>query len=348
MKSNNRKILFISPTWVGIHEDVSLQLERMGFEVTFISENSIPEDSLRIKGKKIKVSRAIEEFKKNKYWIDNSDIINKSYDYLLVIDGQGINEYLFKVLKSSNPNIYCINYLYDTTHSVYHFEKNFSFFDKIFTFDRHESEKYNINLLPIYWPPIEDINITCKYDIFGFGAYSKNRYDLFKFIKDIANDLDKRTFIKVYHNKIKSKFRHVVNTWFRKFMGKDTLISIANYKTDLISHTLLSTTEFRSMIQSSDVIIDSKVLEQDGLTARFMWALGAEKKIITTNAAARLYPFYSESQILILDESLPLESQTDSVKRFLEVPSIKLAPEIRNIIDSFRIDKWINTLLSKT
>lgn len=347
MNSYKQKILFISPTWVDIHRDIAEQLGTMGYEVTFIPENSFPEDPYRIKGKKITVSDSVVESLKKQYWDRNYAEINRYYDYLIVIDGQGINDHLFSILRASNPNIHCVNYLYDTTHSVYHFEENFKYFDKIFTFDRQESEKYNIDLLPIYWTPIDNNGTNLNYEIFGFGSYSKNRFELYKFIKGIAENLGKETFIQIYHNKIKNKLLHILNNCLRKLKRENTLISLTDYKSELVTHTLLPTAEFRKIIQTSNVVIDSKVLDQDGLTARFMWALGAEKKIITTNTSAKLYPFYSKDQILILDESIPLENQKTKVIDFLATSTFEMTSRRKDIIKNLRIDNWVNTLLSR-
>ena len=185
-----------------------------------------------------------------------------------------------------------------------------------------------------------------NFDIFGFGTYNRNRYQLYKFINEIAIELGKKTFIKTYHNQIKNIWLHVVNNLVRAIIGKQTLISISEYRSDLIAHQLLPSSDFRNLIQSADVVLDSKVLDQDGLTARFMWALGAEKKIITTNVAAKSYPFFSKDQILVLDENKSLHKQKDVVRDFLS-SDFEMSDERRNMIKRFRIDNWINTLLLK-
>lgn len=346
MKTKKKKVLLISPKWVNIHNDIYQQLVEMDYDVRFIAEYSFPEDPYRIKGKKHIVSDSIVESMKSDYWKQYLVKDNAYFDFLLVIDGQGINDILFNTLKSINPNIYCVNYLFDTIYSVYHFEKNFRYFNKVFTFDRQESEKYGIELLPIYWTPINRNLSKQNFDIFGFGTYSRNRYQLYKFINEIAIELGKKTFVKTYHNQIKNIWLHVVNNLVRAIIGKQTLISISEYRSDLIAHQLLPSSDFRNLIQSADVVLDSKVLDQDGLTARFMWALGAEKKIITTNVAAKSYPFFSKDQILVLDENKSLHKQKDVVRDFLS-SDFEMSDERRNMIKRFRIDNWINTLLLK-
>ena len=99
--------------------------------------------------------------------------------------------------------------------------------------------------------------------------------------------------------------------------------------------------EFREMIMKSRVILDTQNSNQDGLTARFMWTLGAEKKIITTNKAASLYSFYTPEQVFILNEN-----NIDKVVTFIH-QDYSMPDTIRAIIKNYRIDNWIETMLCK-
>ena len=94
----------------------------------------------------------------------------------------------------------------------------------------------------------------------------------------------------------------------------------------------------------SEVVIDTAPDNQDGLTARFMWALGAKRKIITTNEHVLKYPFYSPQQILVVDAD-DIEKNRHDVISFMEsplqIPSDKLVE-----IDKYRIDNWLGELLS--
>ena len=75
-----------------------------------------------------------------------------------------------------------------------------------------------------------------------------------------------------------------------------------------------------------------------------MWALGLEKKIITTNQMVKKYDFYSSNQILIVNSIHELYSKKEDFLTFLE-ESGDSNSETRKIIDRFRIDNWVKTVL---
>ena len=121
--------------------------------------------------------------------------------------------------------------------------------------------------------------------------------------------------------------------------GKE-MLSLNDLKDSIFTSKSLSPLEFRSLILKSKVILDTQNCNQDGMTARFMWALGAGKKIITTNRAAEINPFYTQEQIYILNEN-NINGILDFIKKELVVPA-----EIQLIISQYRIDKWIDLLLN--
>ena len=97
--------------------------------------------------------------------------------------------------------------------------------------------------------------------------------------------------------------------------------------------------DFKQLIVSSNTVVDTNHPFQDGLTARFMWALGAEKKIVTTNCSVRNYPFYSDEQIFILNNNW------DELPDFLK-SEFTMKESVRAEIAKYRIDNWLDTILN--
>ena len=93
------------------------------------------------------------------------------------------------------------------------------------------------------------------------------------------------------------------------------------------------------MISKSRAILDTQASYQDGLTARFMWALGEEKKIITTNDNILKYPFYTPEQFYILNEN-----NLSGIPEFLKKDFV-MTDSNRKIVAQYRIDNWLDTLL---
>lgn len=116
------------------------------------------------------------------------------------------------------------------------------------------------------------------------------------------------------------------------------------HNSPLITHELLPTSQYRELIKRSKIILDSNAAHQDGLTARFMWALGEEAKIVTTNVAVKKYDFYTLEQIYVID-NIDSFSPGEDFDEFVKTPLI-MQKDHREIIRRYRIDNWINTLFN--
>lgn len=344
-----QRVLFISPIWMDIYKDIIGELEKQGYTVDFIPDKSYSEDPYNVRGKKIKscLKSQREKFFKRMdcYWneILETPQYNHSYDYLFVVDGQSIRPVLFSILKGRNPKVKCVNYLFDTTKGVYEFNRNFQYFDKVYTFDLEESKKYNIEFLPIYWVETDDAK-EYEYDLFGLGRYSRFRYELFDFLNNISKRAGLKTFIKLQIDahpnfqlyKVKYAIRTLLGTAKKMFPPKV-------YLSELCTHTKISPNEFRQYICKSRCVIDTNPLHQDGLTARFMWALGAGAKIVTTNESIKTYDFYSPEQIFVVSSVSNLNDNCQKLISFIRA-DYTMPNDIKEITSNNRIDNWIGKM----
>ncbi len=339
------RALLICPDFMGLYQDIKNGFESIGINVDYIAQKSFPNNpyNLLYKNSTQKEKSDFDNFLKQ-YWeeiLANKTNDDLYYDYVLVIDGLTFHPYLLDRLKTINPNLKSVNYLYDRIKGVYQIDHNFKYFDKVFSFDLSDVREYNLNHLPIYWV-YEENKDCCPVDIFAFGTYDKIRIDVFKRISALVKSESFSYYIKLYYPTVKNKFVYILKRWYKALLRKpDKSLPLKDLKSDLFTDKTISTEKFRIMINSAKVIVDTNHPYQDGLTARFMWALGAGKKIITNNLHADQYSFYSKEQILILNDSV---SDQDIVK-FIKEDFI-LSQDKRKIIDQYRIDNWLNTLFN--
>lgn len=338
------KVLFIGPKVANLYLDIIAELQRQGYEVDFYEYKSYKLDPYNLRGYRkygrIFTPSFLFERKIKKEWASllSTSPYNKKYDFLFVVDGDSLHPILFSILKERNPHIRTINYLFDSTRRNYEFNHNFHLFDRVATFDIYDSNKYNIELCPIYWVK-EQEESSLEYVFFGLGAYILDRYNLFASLTNYAHQYNLNSSIKIFSKEIKDTFgRRIKKKIVDKFC-RSGMIPREHYYSDLITHKAMAPTEYREMINKSEIIIDSNAPEQDGLTARFMWALGAEKKIITTNKFVKKYDFYSPEQIYIVDDDLNFENNpifTNFVRS-----EFHMTEKQREIIKQYRIDFWI-------
>lgn len=344
MKGN--KVLLIAPNWMGLNDDIIEGLKNLSYEVDYIPEKQYPYDPFYYLSKRKRV-KSVDAFMHEieVYWRELLACPKYScpYDYLLVVDGQAIHPILFDILNNRNPKIKKINFLFDRIIGVYAFDRNFKYFDKVFSFDPSDCKHFNLSLLQIYWVPIPS-NHNIKYKLFGFGTYNKYRYDIFLSLSHVFSDVKGEKFIKVYNRKVHNKYLHELKNIIKMAIGMERNISIKELNSGLVVSETIPPAKFREIIASSDVIIDTSAPYQDGITARFMWALGAGKRIVTTNTNIVNYPFYSKEQVFILDINNYLQ-QKDLLLSFIEGEFV-MSEKIKHEVEKYRIDNWIKILLN--
>lgn len=337
-----KTVLLLAPAFLDLYKDVIAELVKQGYKVEYIQDKSFKIDPYLIR---IKQSSRFKGLFYNLflcfYWLKN--IFRKwgkweNIDILFTINGMSFHPILLFFLKRKNKNLKAYLYLWDRTYENYRFERHFKYFDRVATFDRIDAEIYKIGFMPNYWIPYKDQKDEC-YEVFAFGAYRKDRYELFSKINGFYTPNTCKNYIFIYVRQQKIDFvwklKQLIKSILRR--NNDSLESFVYDKT-LLSHNSLSPKEFREKVYSSKCIIDTNNDFQEGMTPRFMWALGSGKKIITTNANVKKYPFYDESRILIADDSLDKEK----FQVFMNTP-------IRHISDSlisvYRIDNWLKFII---
>lgn len=342
------KVLFIAPPYMDIYKDIICEMERQNYEVDYIAEQSYMDDPNNMRGyhgfkKRLFVHPKRFEKRIKKKWTNilNSPSYNKNYDILFVVDGQSIHACVFSILKLRNKSLKSVNYLFDTTTGVYRFDVNFKYFDKVFSFDLQECKKYNIELLPIFWKPQVITPNENLYVFGGIGAFKKDRYNLFQKVSEFADRNNFSYYLKLVTFVKYFKIKHLI---WKILNVQQTKMSPKEYYSDLIIHNHVPLHEFQNLMKCSEIIVDSNATHQDGLTARFMQALGDMKKIVTTNQSAKQYDFYTHQQIYLIDN---IENFTSDSAFHCFVKSKLIIDEMtKEKICQFRIDNWIKRIFT--
>lgn len=337
-----KRILLLASPYMDIYKDIILYLEKENFEVVWVEDSQIKYNPYNFSSKGVKTkTREQYDAEVKVFWTNEleREDCRLPFDYMLAIDGMMASKYLFEQLRAKNPLIKIVLYLYDRIKDNYELDVFFKYYDKVFTFDRLDADSYNLNLLPIYWIPTTNIEPEI-YDIFGLASYSPGlRFDIYSKVKSIAKNHGLRDYIKLWHSPIGNKYIYTIKYAIKKAMGLN-MLSPSELKNEIFTNKSLNPTEFRKVILQSKVILDTQNPKQDGLTARCMWALGYGKKIITTNTSVKEYTFYTPEQFYIIENNT-----FEGIIDFINKPLV-ISDEIKNIIENYRIDNWLNTLLA--
>lgn len=329
-------VLLVAPSYMDIYKDILVCLENDGHSVTFIPDQKFKHNPFNHFVQELKYPKGYFLKKLDQYWdsLFDTDYKTAVFDRVIVVDGLSISSRFFEILRFRNSKVKIVNYIYDKIENCYDFSHNFKFYDRVFSFDRADVEKYGLELLPIFWVPNSEV-YSNKYKFFGMGAFESNRHAMYKEFDKLSRECGWNSYIKIYHSKVNNPLVYKIKQFIKRLERKDVL-PLTELKTDLFTDQTISSDDFRRIIGESEIILDTNRPIQDGLTARFMWALGCGKKIITNNKSVKKYSFYSPEQIFVYGEDSDISS-------FVNTP-LSVSAQQRQIVDSYKIDNWISTL----
>lgn len=339
------RVLLYAAKFMNIYQDIIDCLENMNMEVVWVEANTIPNNPFN-KTLGLYNQKNIDDYmsKAADKWqlLMKEDRLQQPFDYFISIVGIDIPLFIFEELRKLNPEIRMALYLYDRVEGVYQIDGFFKYYDEVFSFDRSDCRQFKLSFLPIFWVPIKETGKFEEYDIFAFASYStlkQERTLLFSRLKRIASKNKYKDFIKLYDSSYANdKIGFIARNVIKTLIGRNTL-TIKDICKGLITGRSVNPSEYRQLINHSKVVFDTQASYQDGLTARFMWALGAGKKIITTNPYSSQYEFYDKNQVLILDDNYEL------IDEFLHTP-YEQSESHKNLVEPYRIDNWIKTIMS--
>ncbi|UPS45265.1 hypothetical protein M1D30_03595 [Prevotella sp. E15-22] len=290
----DKNILLIAPKFFGYEYEIIKELERRGSKVYYVQEN-IDSSSFREKiinklpkqqQKEIRQNYFIERFRKN---IPSSVCI----DYVFGIRMDLLAEDALSYLRKTYPRARYICYFWDSSKNMRNAELVASYFDKVLTFDRADTNKHEGWI----FRPLFFINAyeRCKklegkdLDILFVGSLMPKRAELYLWLKDFCAE-NRLSLYAYFYCKV---FVYLAN-YFKQSLYKKLPSSIVHNK-GLLQERLIG------LFESSNVIFDCSSPSQSGLTMRTIECLGARKKMITTNTDIANYDFYNPRNIFIFD-----------------------------------------------
>lgn len=341
-------VFLLASKYLELYKDIIEGLEGKGYNVFWVEDDQIANNPFKIKyntQSNDEEDVALFEKQVESYWVNffAENQLTIKFDYFLVIDGLMVCPWLFTEMRRNNPNIHIILYLFDRVEGMYQIDRFFQYYDKIFSFDDNDVKQFNLEYLPIYWCPKVTVS-EIKYDIFGLAAYNHinpKRNEIYRRIKNLSDRRGLREYIRLYYKNysVGNQNVYIIKSFIKRILGRN-YIPLSFYKSGLVTTKAETPSEFRNIIAHSKCILDVQPDFQAGFTARFMWALGLGKKIITTNQRVSEYPFYDEEQFFVLTEHY----REDELLAFVKSPYIQ-SEKAKRIIEQYRIDNWLNVLV---
>ena len=323
-----KKVLFFAADLFGYQIEIKHKMEELGATVDYYDER--PSNTFLTKAL-IRTNRDLLKFRITRYYQNiNDQTCKKKYDYIFIIKGESVSTSILKMLRNSHPDAKVILYLWDSIKNNKNALKNLVYFDKILSFDKEDVKNHNFIFRPLFYiDAYKDIDIPEKYmyDALFVGTTHSDRYIFVKKIEKQLFHLNKTVFSYFF-------FRSIFHYYQKKIFDysfKDT--SKENFHfAPLVSDKLLQ------LIYVSFAMIDTQHPNQSGLTIRTIEAIGAKRKLITTNQNISLYDFYDPANILIVDRNNPIVTEEFLVSPYKNID--------KSIYDKYSITSWLNDVFA--
>ena len=288
----NKKILFLSVQTFNLEVEIKNKLEELGAQVTYYDER--PANNNFIKGI-IRLKRGLVQKRIDTYYKEIlSNATKIQYDYLFVNRGEVVPAFFLEELKKTHSNCQFIFYTWDSFANHTHPTTILKYFDRKLTFDPQDAILYKINFRPLFYLDAYKnlTHLPTKFDILFLGTAHSDRYKISSLIKKWAFNNNLTCFCYYYmHGKLVYFYKKIFDKTFKEF------------KYNHLSFKSLNINYIVKLYQQSKVILDINHPHQMGLTMRTFEAIGAKRKIITTNSEISKYPFYNEKNILIINRN---------------------------------------------
>lgn len=297
------KLLLIMPKFFDYPEIIVNELNEMGYEVDFFDDR--PSTNAWIKAA-IRINKNLIGTYIKKYFESVMKTVRKKkYDVVFLISGQSLSfsESMINEIKLCQKDAKFVLYQWDSQTNFPYIKQVQKYFDKCYSFDRRDIEETpSLKFLPLFYSrKYEEIgkrnNTNFKYDFCFVGTAHPKKY---KFIKMMSEQLKS-----VYPNQfIYFFFPSPIVYLYRKIMNNE----LRRAKYNEFHYVPLKGKDMNDVYETSRCVLDSAQDGQLGLTIRVLEALGAKKKLITTNEDVINYDFYKPENIYVYEGKIDLEN----------------------------------------
>lgn len=322
-----KRILFFSANAFGIPENIVAFMQKMGATVDYFDER--PANTFLVKAL-IRINRNLLARRIDRYYHRIIDKISRyQYDYIFFIKGESISRRNLQELRSMYPYAKFIIYHWDSIANNRNALNLLPLFDKAYSFDKADCSQLDIKFLPLFYLPdyktIPSGPVSYDYDLLFVGTTHSDRYRFIHSIVDQIRRLGGRCFIYFF-------FQNKILFYKMKLQDK----SMRQMSIKEVYFEAIGKEKLLELYARSRIIVDAQHPKQTGLTMRCIEALGAKRKLITTNQEIKKYDFYHPDNILIVDRVSPVIP-----KVFFESPYVKIPDDI---YIKYSLDVWIKTI----
>lgn len=327
-----KRVLYIGTPIFNYYKKIISEFEAQDFSVDYYNDR--PNESSLVKGM-IKINRNILHHTINKYL---NKIINetkdKIYDLVFIINCKSFDSDMIKRLRETHKNAKFVLYMWDSLLLYPDSKEIIPIFDKTYSFDLEDCiNNSNLTFMPLFYckeyeeAGRESKSSNIEYDIASICTAHPNRYKIMKELFPMLQKNGIRIFSYMYINKLQFWYNKIYVEEFKKA------------KSNEFKFCPLSETNNLSILKKTNTVFDIRHNKQSGLTMRTIETLGANKKLITNNPDIKIYDFYNENNILIINKD-----NWNDIYMFLKNNHKQIDKEIYK---KYSLNSWLSSIIKQ-
>jgi hypothetical protein len=290
-----KSILFLSPSFFGYEIAIQDKLVELGASVFYVDDR--PSNGSITKGL-IRVHKNLAKNTIAKYYNTiATKTVQEEFDVVFLLNPEALPLAFLELCKLRWPRAYYVMYMWDSIKNRKHTLEFLPYCDRVFTFERSDAEAYGFKFKPLFYLDayrgVRDNPVDDKYDLCFMGTAHSDRYGIAREVRAWCEDRGLRCFFYFY-------IQGLSLYWFNKLNSKGVMPSMTE-----VSFEKMSFADIVRVVGSSRAVLDIQHPRQTGLTMRTLETLGAGRKLVTTNAEVRVYDFYNERQVRVIDRLQP-------------------------------------------
>lgn len=288
-----RRVLLIAPRFFGYEKDIQEELTRRGATVDFILDRPFETAFMKAlaRFRRAWVMPAADRYMRAAVL----HLRQNHYDLILVINGQTLSRDVLNELRERYPAAKFILYMWDSAKNRRDSAEAAGLFDYALTFDRDDARDFGMVFRPLFFGP-------------GYATETAGAPDLaLSFIGTIHTDryrVVSKVMSQLSGSQAGLTYLYLQARWVF-FIQKLLNPAFHSARIQEFSFVPLPKAEVQEIFRRSRAVLDVEHPHQRGLTIRSLEALGARKKLVTTNAAVRDYDFFRPENIAVIDRNAP-------------------------------------------
>lgn len=324
---DGQRVLLIAPRFFGYEVEIAVELERRGAVVDFILDR--PFESALMKAMARFARTWIMPIADSHVRTALAGLGTSSYDLVLVINGQTLSRRVVSELRQAHPTARFILYLWDSARNRRSSVAMSDLFDRVLTFDPVDAREHRMSFRPLFYGPGYAVTTEAfpDIDLSFIGTIHTDRYAIAsRVVRQLPPSRRAWTYFYLQAPWV-FRLQRLLNP---RFQGA---------RIEEFAFEPLPKQKVQDIFRRSRAVLDIEHPRQSGLTIRTLEAVGARKKIVTTNRGIVDYDFYSPDNILVIDRAEPRLPAS-----FLETP---YRPMEQAVYHRYSIAGWLDEVLAR-